>query len=156
MKKVNQKKFGNEITARSNTLSEILQLQYWLSRKISIMYREVVIRANYCLEWKKNFTCTTFSPFTFTYNHENSNFPPFLTNLWKKDFFLLQLGFEPGPPGWQSTILAIRPGSHDMYRCQLFKPYSNFLFSRREIWNFMIVSKCKWGSRGTRKFFLSY
>ena len=27
-------------------------------------------RANYRLEWKKNCTCTTFSPFTFTYNHK--------------------------------------------------------------------------------------
>ena len=27
-------------------------------------------RANYRLEWKKIFTCTTFSPFTFTYNHK--------------------------------------------------------------------------------------
>jgi len=73
-----------------------------------------VTRANYRLKWKKIFTCTTFSPFTFAYNHENSNFPPFLTNLRKKDSFLLLLRFEPGPPGWQSTMLASRPGSQDM------------------------------------------
>ena len=79
------------------------------------------IRANYRLVWKKNFSCTTVSPFTFTYNHKISNFPPFLTNLWKKDFFSLLPGFEPRPPGWQSTILANRPGSHDMYKCQLSK-----------------------------------
>ena len=85
------------------------------------------IRANYGLEWEIKIYCTTFSPFTFLFNHRISNFPPFFTNLWKKDFFSLLLGFEPGPPGWQSTMLATRPGSHDIQNCQVLTTYSNFL-----------------------------
>ena len=87
---------------------------YLLSTYFWVWLLGLVTRANYRLKWKKIFTCTTFSPFTFAYNHENSNFPPFLTNLRKKDSFLLPLRFEPGPPGWQSTMLASRPGSQDM------------------------------------------
>ena len=93
---------------------------------ISILFR-LFLRANYGLEWEIKIYCTTFSPFTFHFNHRISNFPPFFTNLWKKDFFSLLPGFEPGPPGWQSTMLATRPGSHDIQNCQVLTAYSNFL-----------------------------
>ena len=70
---------------------------------------EIDTRANYSLEWEIKIYSTTFSPFTFLFNHRISNFPPFFTNLWKKDFFS-----PPGPPGWQSTMLANRPGTYDI------------------------------------------
>ena len=57
----------------------------------AVWWIKVPIRANYRLVWKKKFSCTTVSPFTFTYNHKISNFPlrkqKIRTCFWKVDTY---------------------------------------------------------------------